>query len=61
MAKSVVVQQNGVSLVERMEAMRKESDNLYAKSLAQARAAVDGRIAELVQYRALSAVDAVLA
>lgn len=60
MAKNIVVQQQGVSLAERLDAIRQDATERHAQALATARDTIDMRIVELVQHRALAAVDAVL-
>jgi len=56
---SVVVHQ-GATLAERLEAIREDANERHAQALSATRSTVDSRIVELVQHRALAAVDAVL-
>lgn len=60
MAKNIVVQQQAATLAERLDAIRQDATERHAQSLAEARTVVDSRIVELVQHRALAAVDALL-
>ena len=56
--KNAVVNHNGFHA--RLAVIRAEADERHAQALAEGRSAVDARITELVQYRALAAVDAML-